>query len=281
MRLDNIVDNFTHSSANGSTSGYEQNERDAPVVLEGEGLSNPGRDLDRVAAESHPLYAGLEAFDLDKAGVSFPFTERLARDNMWDATFAARVCCEYKKFLFLACTADHVVTPSEQVDEAWHLHLIYTKSYWGDLCPNVLQRPLHHEPTEGGEEQREYFRDCYEKTLATYECAFGEMPPADIWPDVDSRFSSVGRRRTVDLNNFWIVRKPGRPNISQVAGGILGLSLLAFGLWGLLSGFDKVGSLLVAATGFIVFMVPFTYSKHWAIGLTGSGGCGGCSGCGG
>ena len=76
-----------------------------------------------------------------------------------------RVCEEYRRFLFLCCIADHVVTPSDDVDQAWHLHLTYTQSYWYDLCADVLGRPLHHTPTEGGEEQHAFYRECYSNTL--------------------------------------------------------------------------------------------------------------------
>ncbi|MEK6230809.1 MAG: hypothetical protein N2A42_03075 [Luteolibacter sp.] len=33
---------------------------------------------------------------------------------------------EYKRFVALAMLAGHPVTPSEEVDQAWHLHLVYT-----------------------------------------------------------------------------------------------------------------------------------------------------------
>jgi hypothetical protein len=36
----------------------------------------------------------------------------------------------------------HIVTPSEQVDQVWHLHLTYTRSYWDEFCPNVLGQPF-------------------------------------------------------------------------------------------------------------------------------------------
>ena len=34
------------------------------------------------------------------------------------------------------------IGPSDEVDQAWHLHLVYTRSYWGEFCPNVLGKPL-------------------------------------------------------------------------------------------------------------------------------------------
>jgi hypothetical protein len=45
----------------------------------------------------------------------------LARDNGWPREFTRRVVEEYKRFMFLTTVADHVVSPSEAVDQAWHL----------------------------------------------------------------------------------------------------------------------------------------------------------------
>ena len=63
--------------------------------------------------------------------------------------YAYRVIQEYKKFVFLAMVADHIVSPSTNVDRAWHLHLLYTRSYWDEFCGKVLKKPLHHTPSSG------------------------------------------------------------------------------------------------------------------------------------
>ena len=89
---------------------------------------------------------------------------------------------EYKKFVFLAATSPRPVTPSDAVDQAWHLHLLYTESYWSELCGAVLGRPLHHGPTRGGDAEQRKFGDWYAATLERYEHAFGAPPPRDIWP---------------------------------------------------------------------------------------------------
>ena len=158
--------------------------------------------------ENDPLWQRLESFPLNDPDSSFPFTRRLAKENDWSLGFALRVTKEYKRFLYLAKRAGHVVSPSDEVDQAWHLHLVYTRSYWDELCAEVLEGPLHHGPTRGGHEETVKYRDLYEGTLASYERLFRETPPADIWPDVDTRFISDGirlRRRDV-----WIVPKPWR-----------------------------------------------------------------------
>ena len=143
------------------------------------------------------LYDRLLTFDFDEPGTELTFVRRLARENGWTLYFAERVILEYKRFLFLALEADHVVSPSEQVDQAWHLHLTYTRSYWNELCPKVLRKPLHHGPTKGGHEEQAKFIDLYNQTLASYERHFGEAPPRDIWPPAAQRFGE-------DLRLSWL-----------------------------------------------------------------------------
>ncbi len=108
------------------------------------------------------LYQTICDYSPDDGESAFTFTQRLARDNGWDLKYARRVVEEYKKFMFLAVAAGHPVTPSEQVDQAWHLHLIYTRSYWDDFCSLVLGTPIHHGPTKGGEHEEGKFHELYE-----------------------------------------------------------------------------------------------------------------------
>jgi hypothetical protein len=76
------------------------------------------------------LYQRIQAFPLAQLNNQLSFSKRLARDNGWSSGYAQRVIEEYKKFAFLAVAAGHPVTPSDQVDQVWHLHLTYTRSYW-------------------------------------------------------------------------------------------------------------------------------------------------------
>ena len=98
---------------------------------------------------SHSLWQRIDRFQIDRPDATLTFTARLARDNGWSRDYARRVVDEYKRFMFLTTVADHVVTPSEAVDQAWHLHLTYTRSYWGEFCGEVLGRKVHHDPTTG------------------------------------------------------------------------------------------------------------------------------------
>lgn len=151
------------------------------------------------------LFQKLEAMKIEPESARLTFPTRLARENGWTQEFAERVVGEYKRFLYLAATSGRSVTPSDEVDQAWHLHLSYTRHYWGVLCAEILQKPLHHGPTEGGTAEDERYRAQYEETLASYSAAFGSAPPADIWPPTDKRFGTIYRR--VVEGRHWMVPK--------------------------------------------------------------------------
>lgn len=159
------------------------------------------------------LLAQIEALTIDPPGARLRFVDRLARQNGWDTAYAARVLAEYRRFIALAATAPHPVTPSDEVDQAWHLHLAYTRSYWDDLCGDLLGRPLHHGPTAGGDAEAARYQQQYATTLEAYRAAFGEAAPADIWPPVDRRFAS--RFVRVDRMRHWLL--PKRPSLAVVA----------------------------------------------------------------
>jgi len=102
-------------------------------------------------------------------------------------------------------TAGHEVTPSDAVDQAWHLHLTYSRDYWQTFCPEVLRADLHHGPTRGGPVERERYYRQYAGTLTFYEAAFGEPPPTDIWPGAHRRFSIDPQAIRVNLFDDIIV----------------------------------------------------------------------------
>ena len=152
------------------------------------------------------LRVRLAGYTIGPADASLTFTDRLARENGWSADFADRVIAEYKRFCFLAVTAGHQVTPSDQVDQAWHLHLSYSRDYWERFCPDVLGTPLHHGPTAGGDAERSRYYDQYAATLATYESTFGAPPPPDIWPPAARRFNIDPLARRVNPKDRVILR---------------------------------------------------------------------------
>ena len=161
-------------------------------------------------SELAALYERIQKFRFDEGEAAFPFVSRLERENGWSRAYAVRAITEYRKFVFLALAAGHPVSPSDQVDQVWHLHLLNTRSYWDRFCRQTLGRALHHEPTKGGKNEKDKFGDWYAATLESYRRYFGEAAPAGIWPDVATRFSEdihferVNRTRSFVFPKAWI-----------------------------------------------------------------------------
>lgn len=103
--------------------------------------------------ERERLLREIQNFSLNEEGGSARFAKKLARENGWSQKYAERVVKEYKRFLFLAAASGEEVLPSEEVDQAWHLHLVHTKSYWDDLCGKALGKALHHNPSKDGKSE--------------------------------------------------------------------------------------------------------------------------------
>jgi uncharacterized protein (TIGR04222 family) len=179
------------------------------------------------------LWERILAHRFDDPAARLTFTGRLARENGWTIGYAVRVVDEYRRFVFLAMTAGHPVTPSEDVDQAWHLHLAYTRDYWGTFCRDVLGEPLHHGPTRGGPSEADRYDHQYRRTLAVYASVFDEPPPADIWPSADQRFGADLAWRRVNVARHWVVPKPrwlrGRRRATHLA-GLAAVPLVAAGI---------------------------------------------------
>ena len=158
-------------------------------------------------ANTDELWDRLAGYTISPESAEFSFAARLARENRWSVGFTQRVILEYKRFCYLACTAGHEVTPSDAVDQVWHLHLTFSRDYWGEFCPDVLRADLHHGPTAGGEVERSRYYDQYARTFASYEEAFGEPPPADIWPGAKRRFGVDPKGLRVNPNDVMILDK--------------------------------------------------------------------------
>ncbi len=159
-------------------------------------------------AQHVELWRRLEQFQIDSPEAALPFSARLARENNWSLAYTGRVMAEYKRFAFLAVAAGHPVSPSEDVDQAWHLHLTYSENYWKIFCPEILGRSFHHQPTKGGETEKHKFEDWYSRTLESYQQFFGAPPPPDIWPSPEARQKEKHDFIRIDRACNWFIPKP-------------------------------------------------------------------------
>lgn len=153
------------------------------------------------------LWHRLSAHAFEHPEQGLDFTRRLAREQGWSIDQARAAINEYRRFCFLACVNGVEVTPSAQVDEVWHLHLIHSQDYWQRFCPEVLRMSLHHGPTRGGKLEAARHREQYSETLALYERWFG-APPAQWWPGTQQRFAARPRMIRVDQQRHWVVARP-------------------------------------------------------------------------
>ncbi len=142
----------------------------------------------------------IQQFKIDDKTSQFKFSDRLASENLWTIEYAKRCMEEYLKFIFLVSQYKQM-TPSIQVDEVWHLHMIYTRSY-RELC-ELVGRFLDHGPTKGGEKEDVRYFEQYTNTLSLYRKHFGEYP-TDIWPSPEERFSPQQFVK-VDIMKHYII----------------------------------------------------------------------------
>jgi hypothetical protein len=140
------------------------------------------------------IWKRLQDFSLDEENAPYPFSLRLEEEQDWTSEFTARAIEEYKRFIFLAAFAGHQATPSFVTDEVWHLHLIYSRSYWDEMCIGILGRLIHHNPGSGLASQEQIFHGQYQKMLQSYRRFFDE-PPALIWgPENAKQVRPKGRK---------------------------------------------------------------------------------------
>lgn len=153
------------------------------------------------------LWERISRYEFDAPQTAYPFIERLAQENGWSLGFALRVEEEYRRFAFLAVSAGHPVSPPDAVDQAWHLHQLYSDAYWEEFNGQVLGISLSHQPTKGGREEQTKFADWYKLTAESYARFFGQPPPADIWPPVGPSLSQEHDFARVDRKENWVFPK--------------------------------------------------------------------------
>ncbi len=185
----------------------------------GEPLGTP-----HIAAASDPLWRSLSAYSIGPDDAPLSFVQRLARENGWPVPHAEHVLGEYRRFLYLAVRAGHPVTPSDAVDQAWHLHLTYSRDYWDRLCP-LLGALLHHGPTQGGTAENARFYENYAATLRSYERLFGNPAPPDLWPSAQRRLFEDPRARRVHPRDGIVVSRSGLV-VGMALAALMGAAIL-------------------------------------------------------
>ncbi len=169
-------------------STYRQGSADVSALAGYRALAQETKRIEKslpVSVENVPTqhqqrWRNIRRFVLDKPNATYPFSRRLAEENGWTLEHSLLVIREYKRFMFLCATSGYSVTPSLDVDEAWHLHQENTDSYWEEFCKQTLGKPFGHSPGNGSKEDDFKFEAVYERTLHDYTQIFG-TPPREVW----------------------------------------------------------------------------------------------------
>ena len=108
------------------------------------------------------------------------FVGKASTEFSWSHKQTEEAIAEYKRFVYLNQIADHPLSPPREVDLIWHMHLLYTRHYWGPWT-ELLETPLHHEPapTSGKVDL-----ETYGATRALYTQEFDDFVAEKIWPSL-------------------------------------------------------------------------------------------------
>jgi hypothetical protein len=131
------------------------------------------------------LWDRISAYELEAPFSNFSFMQRLRQETGWAADFADAAVEEYKKFIYLLCISDRPLSPSPEIDQVWHAHMLWTENYWEKFCEGTIGRKVHHRPSSEGVTPA--LRADYDATLDLYADEFGEAAPRDFWPNAGER----------------------------------------------------------------------------------------------
>ena len=126
---------------------------------------------------------------------------RLAsKQPAWSGAKLDRVVTEYLRFISLLLrhaqgVAPLEVTPSEDIDECWHNHMLFTREYIAFSRKYNDGEYIHHQPSYNADgsrpggfnagvsatERDRVLRAAFDETLGVYRAAFGEEPPSGEW----------------------------------------------------------------------------------------------------
>jgi uncharacterized protein (TIGR04222 family) len=184
------------------------------------------------------LFREIQAFRLSDPTAEVSFEAKLAQENNWTSGYAELVTQEYRKFLLLTQVRGQMICPSDDVDQAWHLHLTQTVSY-KRMCDEIFGVFLHHHASRGGEDELKKHQAMYQSTLESYRDQFQQEPDATIWPGVGARFmgkpTSKANESRVSTHSFPL-RSGWLMALMAVAAGFVFHITIGRSLWTVLTG---------------------------------------------
>jgi hypothetical protein len=123
---------------------------------------------------------------------------RLTIIERWSKNHAEEAVKQYRRFLFLnkKYGSEFTLPPSEDIDHAWHAHILYTNDYF-DFCKKVFGEYLHHRPHQGFSDPitlTNIQNDYEQNTQRLYQLEFGtyiyevRSPITNLWCRIKQAF---------------------------------------------------------------------------------------------
>lgn len=132
------------------------------------------------------LWHRLEGYSFHERPLKRSLVDRLGEETGHSVDVCYTLIEEYRRFMYLVGSSAYDLRPSPIVDLVWRLHVEDRDAYFGDFCPRVIGRTIHH-----GSDATPLNEDpAYERTLAFYAEEFGR-PQVQYWPDPDTATVSL------------------------------------------------------------------------------------------
>jgi hypothetical protein len=71
--------------------------------------------------------------------------ERMGRKFDWSVQRIKNAIQRYKQYLYIVSIENKPVSPTSDVDEVWHQHILHTRLY-EEHCKKIYGKMLHHQP---------------------------------------------------------------------------------------------------------------------------------------
>jgi hypothetical protein len=120
--------------------------------------------------QTQPTLAQVDAFPLPEMLVP-----RVAKEHRYSSRDAANLVKEAKRMLYLSVVTKQPISPSQDVDMAWHEMLMFTRFY--KKFADFIGGFIHHDPTPGPPDGGR----LYEATKQRYLETFGQKPDPRYW----------------------------------------------------------------------------------------------------
>ncbi len=117
----------------------------------------------------------------------------------WEPSFAGKVVYEYKRFMYLK-SKDPNCSPSDHIDQFWHVHILYTESY-ARFCMENFGKFIHHNPDMSLDQKAR--KERIGRTIKLYMLTYPSITYPEIW-NINLELANVDLTKKVSTSNQTI-----------------------------------------------------------------------------